>query len=292
MSRRPHPTPRRGRASGGAPMPTSGPARPTRPRSWPASSGHARLGPERRVLDLAAGTGKLTRLLVPSGADVVAVEPVAAMRDEMRAVLPDLEILDGTAEAIPLGDGSVDAVTVAQAVHWFDLERAVPEMLRVLRPGGALVLVWSLPDQRVDWIQRFTAAIDVGVGVPFQRYDVARLRRGDRRGRRCGPRRPRHLPVRVGPTVRCRAAGRSRRLRERRRRPRPRRAGCRPRWRRGARCDPPGSGRAPGVPVPVHDPRAVVATAADRTIAGGRSRLRAAGVVGGRAARPAVAAHP
>ena len=78
------------------------------------------LGPGRRVLDLAAGTGKLTRLLVPSGADVVAVEPVAAMRETLTRALPDVEALDGTAEAIPLGDASVDAVTVAQAFHWFD----------------------------------------------------------------------------------------------------------------------------------------------------------------------------
>jgi SAM-dependent methyltransferase len=133
--------------------------------------GHAHLGPERRVLDLAAGTGKLTRVLVPSGADVVAVEPVPAMRAELRAVLPDLEVLDGTAETIPLGDQSVDAVTVAQAVHWFELPQAVPEILRVLRPGGALVLVWNLPDESVDWIQQFSEAIDVGAGLPFRRYD-------------------------------------------------------------------------------------------------------------------------
>jgi SAM-dependent methyltransferase len=132
--------------------------------------GRARLGPDRRVLDLAAGTGKLTRLLVPSGAEVVAVEPVPGMRDQLRAVLPDLEVLDGTAEDIPLGDASVDAVTVAQAIHWFDLDVAVPEILRVLTPGGTLVVTYSLPDVRVGWVQRFVAALDTGRGLPFHRY--------------------------------------------------------------------------------------------------------------------------
>jgi ubiquinone/menaquinone biosynthesis C-methylase UbiE len=97
--------------------------------------------PGATVLDLAAGTGKLTRPLVAAGLRVVAVEPVA----EMRAALPGA--LDGTAEAIPLGDGSVDAVTVGQAFHWFDGDAALAEIARVLRPGGLLALVWN---KRVD----------------------------------------------------------------------------------------------------------------------------------------------
>ena len=99
-----------------------------------------RLSREVTVLDLAAGTGKLTRPLVASGARVIAVEPVA----EMRAALPaSVEALDGTAEAIPLDDGSVDLVTVAQAFHWFDGDAALVEIHRVLRPGGRLALVWN-----------------------------------------------------------------------------------------------------------------------------------------------------
>jgi SAM-dependent methyltransferase len=99
-----------------------------------------RLGPGRTVVDLAAGTGKLTRPLLATGAEVVAVEPVA----EMRAVLPaGARALDGTAEAIPLATASADAVTVAQAFHWFDGEAALAEIHRVLRPGGALALVWN-----------------------------------------------------------------------------------------------------------------------------------------------------
>jgi SAM-dependent methyltransferase len=93
-----------------------------------------------RVLDLAAGTGKLTRPLLAAGLEVVAVEPVA----EMRALLPGgTRPLDGRAEAIPLDDGSVDAVTVGQAFHWFDGESALAEIHRVLRPAGLLALVWN-----------------------------------------------------------------------------------------------------------------------------------------------------
>ena len=100
------------------------------------------LGPGRSVVDLGAGTGKLTRLLLPTGARVAAVEPIA----EMRAHIHGAEVLDGTAEAIPLPDASVDLVTVAQAFHWFDHDRALPEIHRVLREGGSLVLVWNMRD--------------------------------------------------------------------------------------------------------------------------------------------------
>jgi ubiquinone/menaquinone biosynthesis C-methylase UbiE len=101
----------------------------------------------RTVLDLGAGTGKLTRALVPTGAHVIAVEPGEAMLGELRRVLPDVEALVGAAEAIPLGDDSVDAVTVGQAFHWFRHDEAVPELHRVLRPGGAVALIWNSRDQ-------------------------------------------------------------------------------------------------------------------------------------------------
>jgi SAM-dependent methyltransferase len=104
------------------------------------------LGPGRTVVDLAAGTGKLTRLLLPTGARVVAVEPVAAMRDALARAVPAAEIVDGTAEAMPLPDGSADAVTVAQAFHWFSTAEALAEIHRVLRPGGGLGLVWNRRD--------------------------------------------------------------------------------------------------------------------------------------------------
>lgn len=105
-----------------------------------------------RVLDLAAGTGKLTRQLVAQGADVVAVEPGAEMRSVLARVLPDVEVLAGSAEAIPLPDESVDTVTVAQAFHWFRAAEALAEIHRVLRPGGGVALLWNewdLDDPRV-----------------------------------------------------------------------------------------------------------------------------------------------
>ena len=95
---------------------------------------------QRTVVDLAAGSGKLTRQLATLGCEVIAVEPV----DEMRGAIGEgIRALDGTAEAIPLPDQSADAVTVAQAFHWFDGPRALAEIARVLRPGGALALVWN-----------------------------------------------------------------------------------------------------------------------------------------------------
>jgi SAM-dependent methyltransferase len=102
------------------------------------------LRPGHTLVDLAAGTGKLTRLLVRSGADVVAVEPLAAMR----ALIENARVLEGTAEAMPLPDASADAVTVAQAFHWFRAEEALAEIHRVLRPGGGVALVWNTRDER------------------------------------------------------------------------------------------------------------------------------------------------
>lgn len=96
------------------------------------------------ALDLAAGTGKLTRLLVPAFRRVVAVEPQDAMRRLLQALCLEAEAQDGTAEEIPLADASVDTVFVAQAFHWFDNERALSEIARVLRPRGALVVMWNV----------------------------------------------------------------------------------------------------------------------------------------------------
>jgi SAM-dependent methyltransferase len=109
------------------------------------------LGPDRKVLDLAAGTGKLTRLLVSTGARIVAVEPAAGMRRRIEDELPEAEALAGTAEAIPLADESVDAVTVAQAFHWFDGDAALVEIHRVLVPGGRLGLIWNGREERDPW---------------------------------------------------------------------------------------------------------------------------------------------
>ena len=105
-----------------------------------------------RVLDLGAGTGKLTAALVALGAEVTAVEPDPAMLAELRRSLGSVRSLPGRAEEIPLADASVDAVLVGQAMHWFDLNRAIPEMARVLAPGGVLAALWNVDDDRVDWV--------------------------------------------------------------------------------------------------------------------------------------------
>ncbi|HXQ62542.1 MAG TPA: methyltransferase domain-containing protein [Acidimicrobiales bacterium] len=110
------------------------------------------LGPGRRVVDLAAGTGKLTRDLVRSGAGVIAVEPVSAMRRALAATTEatagsvGVSVVAGVAQALPFGDGMLDAITVAQGFHWFATEVALTEMHRVLRLGGGLGLIWNHRD--------------------------------------------------------------------------------------------------------------------------------------------------
>lgn len=107
----------------------------------------------RRVVDLGAGTGKLTQVLLDLGLDVVAVEPSDQMRER---IPPRAEVMEGTAEALPLPDASVDAVLVGQAFHWFDVEAALQEMARVLRPGGTVGLLWNVMDDSVDWVKQVT----------------------------------------------------------------------------------------------------------------------------------------
>ncbi|AKU14739.1 class I SAM-dependent methyltransferase [Luteipulveratus mongoliensis] len=108
--------------------------------------------PGMRVLDLGAGTGKLTAVLVELGADVVAVEPDVKMLAELRRALPAVRALPGSAECIALPDGSVDAVVSGNAMHWFDMDVAGPEIARVLAPGGVLAGLWNVMDDRVDWV--------------------------------------------------------------------------------------------------------------------------------------------
>lgn len=110
--------------------------------------------PGRRVLDLGAGTGtgKLTGTLLALGAGVVAVEPDPDMLAELRRGHPAVRALLGGAEAIPLPDGSVDAVLAGNALHWFDMSVAGPEIARVLAPHGVLAGLWNVLDDRVDWV--------------------------------------------------------------------------------------------------------------------------------------------
>jgi len=105
-----------------------------------------------RVLDLGAGTGKLTAVLAGLGAAVTAVEPDQAMLAELQRRYPDVPALHGSAETIPLPDASVDAVLCGQSMHWFDMDHAVPEIARVLVPGGPLAGMWNADDDRVEWV--------------------------------------------------------------------------------------------------------------------------------------------
>jgi len=118
------------------------------------------IGPGRTVVDLAAGTGKLTRLLVPTGARVIAIEPVDEMRAQLEAAVPGAEAVAGFAERMPLEDGSVDGVTAAQAFHWFANDAALGEIARVLRAGRKLGLIWNKRDERDELQVRLTALIE------------------------------------------------------------------------------------------------------------------------------------
>jgi ubiquinone/menaquinone biosynthesis C-methylase UbiE len=126
------------------------------------------------VIDIGAGTGKLSRLLVDTGARLIAVEPVAAMRDQFSRVLRDVRIVEGTAEAMPLADGYADAATAAQAFHWFANAKALAEIHRVLKAHGRLGLIWNNRDiDGAEWVREVWALIERGEG------DLPRYRKGN-----------------------------------------------------------------------------------------------------------------
>lgn len=131
------------------------------------------LGPGQRVADVGAGTGKFTPRLLATGADVLAVEPVDAMRAALARRLPQVQALAGTAQAIPLEDAALDALVCAQAFHWFATHAVLDEFARVLRPGGRLGLVWNVRDESVDWVAALTAII-----TPYE-GDAPRFHKGD-----------------------------------------------------------------------------------------------------------------
>jgi SAM-dependent methyltransferase len=118
------------------------------------------LGAQSTVLDLGAGTGKFTSRLVATGARVLAVEPVDAMRAKLAAAHPHVQAFAGTAEAIPLPEASVDAVVCAQAFHWFASRAALDAIARVLKPNGCLGLIWNMRDARVPWVARLDAIVN------------------------------------------------------------------------------------------------------------------------------------
>lgn len=119
-----------------------------------------RIEPSRRVVDLGAGTGKLTALIAGAGADLLAVEPVTAMRERLRQRLPAVPVVAAVAEALPFAAGSLDAAVVAQAFHWFDADRAMAELSRVVRVGGRLGLIWNARDRSVGWVDAIWSVMD------------------------------------------------------------------------------------------------------------------------------------
>jgi SAM-dependent methyltransferase len=152
---------------------------------YPADAVAFLLGPRPlRVLDLGAGTGLLTEVLLAAGHEVVAVDPSPEMLAQLGARLPQVSVVVGGAERIPLPDRAVDAVVAGQAAHWFDPERAAPELRRVLRPGGVVGLVWNTRDERVAWVRVLGDALaaeargheaDRGVVESFARALPARV---------------------------------------------------------------------------------------------------------------------
>lgn len=128
-------------------------------------------GDAKIVLELGAGTGKLTRELVDQGHAVFATEPDEAMLEVLRQRVPEVSAKVAGAEEIPANDHSVDVVVAAQAFHWFDHDRALPEIARVLRAGGHLALAWNIFDQRIPWVRRLIEAM----GGAYERVDSSEI---------------------------------------------------------------------------------------------------------------------
>jgi SAM-dependent methyltransferase len=141
----------------------------------------------RDVLELGAGTGKFTELIVHTGARITAVEPVPAMREALGANCPTVTVLDGTAEDIPVPDASADVVVAAQSFHWFEGDRALPEIHRVLRGGDTLAMIWNVRDEANDWSERLTSIFDRLAGEGAPRYRTGAWRAAFERSNLFGP---------------------------------------------------------------------------------------------------------
>jgi SAM-dependent methyltransferase len=135
--------------------------RPDYPRAlagWLA--GALGLAAGRTALDLGAGTGKFLPQLLQTGAHVIAVEPVEAMRETLSRAHPEVEARSGTAEVIPVADSALDAIVCAQSFHWFDNAKTLAEMRRTLKPGGRLGLVWNVRDESIGWVAALSRMIE------------------------------------------------------------------------------------------------------------------------------------
>lgn len=169
-----HPSASQGFGAGASVYAHGRPGYPPEIKTWLAEK--VGLGRNSHAVDLGAGTGKFTPNLLATGARVTAVEPIEAMRSELVRSLPEVVAVAGSATAIPLPDASADAVVCAQAFHWFDTPEALAEIHRVLKPGGALGLVWNERDDSVPWVAALTAIM-----APFEgntpRFASGRWRR-------------------------------------------------------------------------------------------------------------------
>lgn len=133
-----------------------------------------------RVADIGAGTGKLTRQLIGFGADVTAVEPVSSMARILQRLLPGVGVVAATAEDLPFGDASFDAITCGQSFHWFDTDAAWAEFRRVLRPGAGVGLIWNGRDRSVPWVDEVWSIMDeVEKRAPWRNHDHPELVAGE-----------------------------------------------------------------------------------------------------------------
>jgi SAM-dependent methyltransferase len=177
-----HDVARRGFDSGAHAYDRARPSYPPDAVAWLVDALALRTGT--RCCDLAAGTGKLTALLAPTGASLLAIEPVEGMGALLRQAVPGVPLVAGTAEALPLAAASLDAVTIAQAFHWFDADRAFGELARVVRPRGRVGLVWNARDRSVDWVDTLWSIMDrVEKRAPWRDHERwADSALGDRHG--------------------------------------------------------------------------------------------------------------
>jgi SAM-dependent methyltransferase len=158
MNRDVHPSAERGYTADSDSYVRGRPDYPPELAAWLTDS--LRLKRHARVVDLGAGTGKFTQHLARTGAKVIAIEPVDTMRAKLASSLTEVDALEGTAQAIPLNNASVDVVVCAQSFHWFASTAALDEIHRVLKPGGRLGLVWNLRDARVPWVAKLDAIVN------------------------------------------------------------------------------------------------------------------------------------
>ncbi|HEV2429621.1 MAG TPA: class I SAM-dependent methyltransferase [Thermoplasmata archaeon] len=159
------------------------------------------VAPGRTLVELAAGTGKLTRALLPTGARIVAVEPSEGMRSVFRREVPTVELLDGTAERIPWPDHGADAVVVGQAFHWFRFPEALSEIARVLRPAGRVGLIWNRRDESVPWVRAIGRIVEARERRGAPRSDDGSWQAAVRSDRRFGELSNRSFPFTARTTV-------------------------------------------------------------------------------------------